>query len=711
MITDKRHNLGHRQNLTPLLQAQSVAIVGISQPNRFGGMLFTNLQNFGFKGQIYGVNPHYTSLFDRPCYPSLYDLPEVPDCAILAVPNGRLRSTLQDAAKLNIPAAVIFASTYSAPVDNQPSLQSQLTQIANTHNMVICGPNGMGFVSPAQQLPVSGYNTNPDTPAGNVTFITHSGSVWEIFLQNMRGVAFNYIISSGNEMVTTLADYMQFSLTDPTTRVIGLFLETVRDPQTFTAALAEAAERDIPIVALKTGQSTRGAKLAQAHSGALAGEDATYDALFAYYGVSRVKSLDEMMDTLELFATGMRPKTHYVSALLDSGGQRAMMVDLAESERLEFTALNQQTTSQLSEILEPGLDSINPLDAWGTGNDFEDIYAKCLLALDADPTTGLTLFSVDLYPIDDEQPFRYPEIAAQVQAQLQNPLAWLIHLSATASKAQMSELRQIGIPVLMGTETGLRATHHMMAYSEFQRLQANSLTNYTMGRVQIESTRLEAIRQQLRDSHGPLNEFVSKTILTHYGFSIPKESPANSLQNVLEMAEQIGYPIALKTAVGDLHKSERDGIRLNLTDADQLTEAYHDLKTRLGPQVLVQQMIPAGIELILGLINDPQFGPMLTLGFGGIFVEIFKDAQMLMLPTSPNIVRKTLLNLRGASILAGVRGQPPVNIEAILAAAMGLAAFAADLGDLIDEVDINPLIALPDKAVVVDALIVPKGNN
>ena len=396
-----------RQDLTPLLHARFVAIVGISGPERFGGFLFQNLIALGYEGAIHGVNPRYQTLYDRPCYGSLSELPEGPDCALLAVPNSRLLPSLEEAGACGIPAAVIFASAWSDP-DEEPTLQTRLTEVARAHDMVVCGPNCMGFVSAGRRLAVSGYKVNPATPAGNVAVISHSGSIWEAILQNRRGVAFNSIVSSGNEMVTTTADYMQFALADESTRAIGLFVEAVRDPETFIAALAEAADRDVPVVALKTGRTERGARLAKAHSGALSGEDAAHDAIFAEYGVRRVTSVDEMLDTLELFATGMRPKTRFVSSLLDSGGQRALLVDLAEAEGVEFAPIREGTRAALAALIAPDLEPINPLDAWGTGSAAEDIYAECLLALDADPATGLTLFAVDLYPVEDDSPDAYP---------------------------------------------------------------------------------------------------------------------------------------------------------------------------------------------------------------------------------------------------------------------------------------------------------------
>ena len=697
----------HRQNLTPLLQPKSLAIVGISQPGRFGGILAENVSQFGYEGTIYGVNPRYDSLYDRPCYASLSDLPERPDLAILAVPNEGLVASLEEVAQCGIPAAVIFASAYSEPNDGELSLRDQLGKIARENDIVLCGPNGMGFVAPCHRLAVSGYQVNPKTPTGNVAMIAHSGSIWEAFLQNQRDVNFNYVISTGSEAATTMSDYMQFVLENESTRVVGLFLETVRDPETFQAALFEAAERDIPVVALKTGRSERGAELALAHSGALAGEDAAYDALFEHYGVRRTRSTDEMLDTLELFATGMRTKTHFVSAILDSGGQRALLVDLGEAEGVEFTPITEETQAKLSEVLEPGLDPVNPLDAWGTGNGADDIYAKSIQALDADPLTGITLLAVDLPPMDDGDSW-YANIVRPMLSELRNPLAVLGHLSAATSATQAAELREMGIPVLMGTETGLRATRHVVEYSAYQRDLAAKATARPCQVARPDN--LAELRDRLAAASGALGEHDSKEILAAYGLTTTREIQAQTLEETLRAGEEIGFPVALKTCV-DLHKTERAGVLLGIANREELSEAYVDFEKRLGAEVLVQQMIPQGTELILGIVNDPQFGPMLTLGTGGIFVEVFNDVSMLMVPTTPDIVRKVLMRLRGAALLAGARGKAPADIDAIVQAVMGLSALAEDLGESIAEIDVNPLVALPDGAVVVDALIIPKSAN
>jgi acyl-CoA synthetase (NDP forming) len=383
------------------------------------------------------------------------------------------------------------------------------------------------------------------------------------------------------------------------------------------------------------------------------------------------------------------------------------LVDLAEAEGVEFTPIAEETQQKLSEVLEPGLDPVNPLDAWGTGNGADDIYAKGIQALDADPLTGITLLAVDLPPMDDRDSW-YASIVRPLLSELRNPLATLVHLSDATSAKQAGELREMGVPVLMGTETGLRAARHIVEYSAFQR-DRTANANAQPCRV-IRPANLSELRERLRDASSALGEHDSKQFLAAYGLTTTREIQTRTLADTLSAAEEIGYPIALKTSA-DLHKTERGGVRLGIANRDELSKAYSDFEKRLGAEVLVQQMIPQGTELILGVVNDPQFGPMLTLGTGGIFVEVLQDVSMLTVPTTPGAVRRVLMHLRGAALLKGARGKAPADIDAIVDAVMGLSALAEDLGESISEIDINPLVALPDRAVVVDALIIPKETN
>jgi acyl-CoA synthetase (NDP forming) len=674
-----------KKNIAAMLNAESLAIVGISGPDRFGGQIYNNLQLMGYEGKIYGVNPRYETLYDQKIYPSLSELPETPDCAILALPNSRLLPVVEEASELSIPSAIIYASAYEE--ENGISLQDALVHAAEKSGMMICGPNCMGIISFAHKLPMTGYPIVPGTPAGNITFISHSGSVWEAMMHNNRGIHYNYVISAGNEMVTTLVDYMLFALSNPGTKVVGMFVETVRDPDNFCQALEIAANQDVPVVTLKVGRSKRGAQLAQAHSGALAGEDATYDALFKCFGVQRVRSLDEMMDTLELFDAGMRPKNSNLSAILDSGGERSMLVDLAEDQGIEFTELKPKTITKLEEILEPGVEAGNPLDAYGSDKYLEETFTSAIKIFDADPNSGLTTLCVDLYRIGNMSPI-FVSIIISIKDQFTNPFVVLANVSATASEILTARLREAGIPVLVGTETGVRAIKHLFDYAEFQReLQENKEQSSKLTLDNLPSKeKIAEIHRKLKSTDSALGEVESKQILSEYGIRVSTEQIVNSLDQALKVADEIGFPVVLKTAAGAIHKTEVSGIHLNLANPEELISAYKDLESRLGTRVVVQEMISDGVELLLGVIDD----------------------QLIWLPTDAEKVEEAIRGLKFAEILNGVRGQEKSDLNAIVETMLRLAQFAADCGDLIAELDINPLIAGPKGAVVVDALIIPK---
>jgi acyl-CoA synthetase (NDP forming) len=307
--------------------------------------------------------------------------------------------------------------------------------------------------------------------------------------------------------------------------------------------------------------------------------------------------------------------------------------------------------------------------------------------------------------MDDADAF-YASIVEEVKGDLRNPIAVLGHLSAAASEVQTSGMRALGVPMLLGTETGLRAVRHVLDYCAHQRGQGGEpIASPLEVPVTADAT---AIRARVEAARTPLDEHASKRILEAYGLTTTPEVQVDTLERALLAAEAIGYPVALKTC-GDAHKTEHGGVFLGLASDEALADAYADLEARLGPQALVQQMIGPGTELILGVVRDPQFGPMLSLGMGGIFVEILKDVHMLLLPTTEKAVRVALGRLRGRALLAGARGRPPVDLDAVVHAALRLAQLAQDLGGAFAEIDINPLMALPTGAVVVDALIVPAG--
>ncbi|MGB1251217.1 MAG: acetate--CoA ligase family protein [Candidatus Promineifilaceae bacterium] len=691
-------------SMQALMAARSVAVVGASpKEGSFGGYVLRNLIDLEFAGAVYPVHPRHGEIFGRKAYPSLSAIPTPPECIALAVANHHLLRILNEAIELGIKAAIVFGDP-TVGAGRDPELEPAIAKLARENSMAICGANAMGVYNLPQRFVISGYPVDPEKPAGNVALITHSGTVFDAMSQNNRDVNFNYVVSAGNETSCTAADYLRFVLTDQTTKVVALYLETVRDPQGFIAALELAAEKQIPIVALKTGLTERGQKLAQAHTGALAGGGETYAALFRRYGVRQVRTLDEMMDTVELFSKIQRIERPELAMLMESGGERSMVADHATYIGVAFAEFSAETNTRLTDTLDEGVDPDNPLDAFGTGHAVEQNYRNCLLAMHDDPQTGILVLAVDLAR-DSYLSHDYVNAALSIKNQVTKPFAAMVNLTAGAHDGLMAQLRANGIPVLMGTETGLRAFKHLIAFNAF--LQQPSSEPEFVGRP--DAATVAHLRKQLKEATGPLTESVSKRMLGAYGLPVTQEIEANSLEGVLISAETIGYPIVMKTAMPDvMHKSDVGGIYLNLTNADAVTTAYQSLAKTLGERVLVQEMVTGkGVEMILGMTQDPQFGPLLLVGLGGILVEVYRDAVTALPPLSRADAQTLPQQLTGAALLDGVRGRPAADKAALTDALLRFSTFVSDLGDLIGEIDINPLLVRPNGAIMLDALIIP----
>ena len=699
-----------RKGLAALLEPRSLAVVGASaRPGSFGDQLVGQLLAGGYRGTVHLVNPRYREVAGRPCHPSLADLPGPVDLAVLAVPNAALEAQLTAAAEAGIPAAAIFASCADPDPSppNRASLVERLRSIALEAGMAVCGGNGMGFFNLEQSLRVCGYPEPADLPAGPVAVVTHSGSVFSALLHNRRGLRFNLVVSAGNELVTSTAAYLDHALELPTTRVVALFLETVREPAAFRAALAKAAARAIPVVALKVGRGQAARAMVAAHSGALAGEDGAYQALFDAYGVAQVATLDELADTCELLA-GRRAPPGGLAAIGDSGGERAHLLDLAERLRVPFAAISEATRQRLAAVLEPGLPPTNPLDAWGTGNDADQIFATCIRALLDDPATAALALNLDLTtePTPDTS---YTGLALAAAASTPKPVAVLANLASAADPVDAATLRAAGVPVLEGTATGLSALGHLLAYRDFlaDPPPASGLTD--AGSRSPGRTTLDRWRARLAEVGRPLDEAEGLALLGDWGVPVAAAEVAASLEEAVAAAGRVGWPVALKTAApGVAHKSDVGGVLLGLDGPDRLAAAYADLAGRLGPRVLVAAMAGPGVELALGVVDDAQFGPLVMVAAGGVLVEVLRDRRFALPPVGHRQALAVLDRLAVRPLLDGVRGAPPADLDAVADAIVSLSALALDLGPSLAALDVNPLIAGPGGCVAVDALVVAR---
>ena len=690
--------MAHR--LDPLLRPRSLAIVGASRrADSVGHTLIRQLIQGGFAGAVYPVNPKYQDIEGLTCYGTLADLPEAPEQAVLAVADARVESEFDAAIEAGAQGVTLVSQLVLAE-DADPNLRERIHQRAKDAGVVVCGGNSNGLYNFDHGLWLCGFETRADHRPGGVTLITHSGSVFNALVDCEARIDYNIVVSSGQEMNVTLADYMDYALKQPSTRVVGLFMETARNPEGFVAALAKAHERNIPVVALKVGRSATGAAMAESHSGALVGNDGAYQALFEHYGVSRVASLDEMAAALMLFAQPRPIGPGGLATIHDSGGERALILDLAEPLGVPFAELQPETVARLEATLDPGLPAVNPLDAWGTGADYWHDFTDCLTAMMHDPGTAVGAVVADRGPDGKIFP-EYPQFARAAADASGKPVMVVSNHQGSGFSPDAIAVTREGLPVLDGLETFLKGVKHLFDYRDFVARGAETPPP-------VGPDTASRWRERLADA-APLGEAEGLRLLSDFGVPAVACQEAASCEEAAAAAEALGYPVVIKTAEpGIAHKTEKRGVHLGLNDAEALSRAYRDLAERLGPRVLVAEMARGSVvEMILGLVRDPAFGPVVVIGSGGIHAEVLEDVAFALPPFGPETARRLVDRLSLRPLLDGLRGAPPADFDAFCRAAANFSTLAAGLGDRLESLDVNPVLVRPDGCVAVDAFVNP----
>jgi acyl-CoA synthetase (NDP forming) len=689
-----------------MLEARSLAVVGASvKEGSLGRQMMLELARGGFEGAVYPVNPGYDEVLGQPCYASIRDVPVPVDLAILGVANQRIEQALIDAIDAGARSVLTFSSLYeeAPPEPGLPPLTERVALLARRAGIPLCGGNGMGFLNLDANLRATGFATPDHLRRGPVTFVSHSGSAFAALAFNDRGIGFNLLVSSGQELVTDLAEYVEYAIGLSSTRVLAILIETVRRPDAFRSALARAGERDVAVVALKVGRTERSRSMVTSHSGALAGEDGAYEALFDAYGVHRVATLDEMADVMELFSAPRRVTGGGgVASIHDSGGERALLVDLASDLDVPLAQISEETSARIQKVLDPGLVAENPLDAWGTGIDADRIFTECFFALHDDEDTAALAFVVDLArqgpPFDEG----YLQIAREVFASTTKPFCVLSNLASAVAHDEASILRDAGIPVLEGTASGLLALGHLLTARDVR----------ARAPVAPPSPVPDDVRERWRarlTAGGPVGELDALALLADYGLPTVAALAASSGDEACASAAQLGWPVALKTAAPGLsHKSDVGGVVLGIGDAAALSAAYADTAGRLGPEVVVAAMAPPGVEVAIGIVRDQQFGPLVIAGAGGVLVEVLRDRRLAFPPLDDARARALIRRLRIRPLLDGVRGAAPADVAALARALSRLSLIAEDLGDLVEAIDVNPVIVSATGCLAVDALVVPR---
>jgi len=704
--------------LRAMLEARSVALVGASpRPGTLGARMVAELARSPAKPAMYLVNPKYREIGGIACHPSLAALPGPVDLVLLGVPDAALAGQVELAARRGDRSAVIFGGAHGPVPAGEPgsgepgaspgatvSLRDHLATTARAAGMALCGAGCMGFVNVGYGLRAIGYREPDVLPPGPAALVTQSGSVFSALLRTRRALGYTLAVSSGQELVTTAAQYTGYALGLPQTRVLALVLEAMRDTAALRAMLEAAAVRDVPVVLLTAGRSAAGRALVTAHSGALAGADGAWEALADAYGVHRVSDLAELTDTLELFAAGRRPPPGPrggIATVHDSGLERAHVADLAGDLGVPFAPVGADTLRRLAEVLDPGLEPGNPLDMWGGSAKARWQVTESLAALADDPAVAAVALAVDLLTEFDGDR-SYPDALAEAARRSGKPLAVLASIPSAVDPAVAGELRAAGIPVLEGARSGLLALRHLLAHRAWSPRPEPPPADPARRERWAAALRAGPMRA------GPLPPAEGFRLLRDYGITVTRARPADSLAGALAAAAEIGYPVVVKTAEPDVaHKSDAGGVVLGVRDPAALETAYAGLAARLGRRVLVCQTAEPGTELSVGIVTDPDLGPLVVVAAGGVLVEHLADRVVALPPVDDGHARRMLSRLRVAPLLTGFRGRPPADLGAVAAAVTGVSAIACELGGELAALDVNPLICGPSGAVAVDVLAEP----
>ncbi len=688
-------NLSH-EAMNALLRPRTIAVVGASaRDGSVGNAIMGHAAGARFGGQLFGVHPQQKDVRGRLCAPSIAELPEPIDCAVMAVGDNRIEAAMAEAAEAGVKGAVLLGRLHEDP-PGSPPLKDRVAAIARDAGMAVCGANCMGLFNTLDDVFLSMTALAGNDEAGKVALLSHSGSTWSGVGASQRQAGFAYGVSVGNEVATSMADYIRFMCGEPDVQAIACVMEAVRDPENFLDALELADSRGMPVLVLKLGRTEKSRAFAFSHSGALSGSDAAYDAVFRRHNVIRVRTLDEMLDTLEIVTCGRTPATEGLGVQTDSGGERQLIVDLAADIGVELAELAPATQERLVEILDPGLEPDNPVDYWGERG-FEVLPLIAPILAD-DPNVGIVALATNMVP-ERRILFDSCTAIAAIHRASDKPCLLMGNLHSTIDRGEAAKLRAEGVPVLMGTETGLLALKHFVDWHRRRQEGEGPLPAGPGNEI--------VVRWRTNLAAGRPAPDQALMMVGDWGVATPQERSATDGESVRQAAAEIGYPVVLKTARADIaHKSDVGGVAVGLGDEAALTASYEAMKERLGPDVVVQQQAPDGVEIIVGIVRDPTFGPVMTLGLGGVFVEVFRDAVTFIPPIAAAGVKRLLGGLKAYPLLTGARGGQPVDLDALAEAVAVLSVLAADLGDLIAEMDINPVIASPDGAMAVDALVI-----
>ena len=695
-------------DLRSLTRPESVAVIGASKtPGKIGYAVIENIKSSGFKGEIYPINPKEQEIAGYKAYPTVRDVGKPIDVAVLCVPAAAVLPVAEDCGQAGVKHLIVITAGFKEVGKEGRELENKLVETARRYGMRIVGPNCLGVMD--THTPFNATFAKNFALKGNIAFISQSGALCVAILDwsLKRGLGFSQFISIGNKADLNEADFIENAAEDPNTKVICLYLEDVVNGPRFIEA-AKKATKKVPVIVLKAGVSAAGAKAASSHTGALAGSNAAYDAAFRHAGVLRASTMTELFDLAIAFTTQPIPKGRKVVIVTNSGGPGIVTSDAVELSGLEMSRFTPETLAELKEKLPPTANIHNPVDVVGDAH--HDRYKIALDTVVKDPNVDAVTVLLSPTAVLDIQ--KAAEVT--VEASKANPDKAFVasFIGGAAVEAGVNYLNANGIPTYPFPEPAVATLRGMVRFGELRRaLEDGDEWVFTdVDREQVKSI-FEKVK---KDGRNLLLGPEAASVAEAYKIPAAPSRLATTADEAQKFAEDMGYPVVLKIASPDImHKTDVGGVKVGLKSSEEVRAAFESIMENSKKAVKdariygieVQKMMPKGDELIIGMVKDPTFGPMIAFGSGGILVNLLKDAAFRL---ASGITRKEIMEMisetKAYTILKGFRGQEPDDIPALAEAIARVAQLCRDFPEIV-ELDINPVFAYPKGLSALDVKV------
>ncbi|KRB75745.1 acetate--CoA ligase family protein [Noviherbaspirillum sp. Root189] len=691
----------------------SIAVVGATDgTEKIGGKVLNTLLRHGYKGNVYPVNPSRAEISGLKAYSTIKDVPGTVDLALIAIPAAMVPDCVQNCAEVGIKAVVIFSSGFNDAGEEGMALQQRLHEISNRTGIRISGPNAEGFFSVADSVaatfsPAINIDKGDSSLPNQISIVSQSGGLGFAFFNRGRrdNLNFGHIVSVGNQVDLEIAEYMEYLVEQPLTKVVMMYVESLKDPQRFLRAAQRAAELARPIVMVKVGNSKAGRRAAESHTGAIASSTEVINAVFSHHGIVLADDQDRLLDYAAAFTHNPLPRGNRVAIISASGGTAVWLADACEAAGLEIPEIDPERQAQMAEFIPPYGSTNNPVDITAQG---VNGYAKSLEILGDAPYIDAVIIAATF--AHERRLINEGKEIAELSKKLGKPV--LLYSYTLPSDGSRQLLKDLGLHCytsLQGCVQGLKAL------SDYQRFQTARTLHQAPQRSPDEMP--IQVREFLNTPDKILCEYEAKALLKAYGIDVPDEALATTSEEAVMQADRLGYPVAVKLQSPEIsHKTEAGAVKLFLKTPREVREAFESVVANgaaYAPSakvrgVLVQKMAEKGVELIAGIINDADFGPMIMVGLGGIYVEVLEDVALAPAPLTEATAHAMLRRLRGFRLLTGARGEKPRDLDALASVLVRLSHLAWDARNQLAEFDVNPIFVheAGKGLTVVDALAI-----